>query len=266
MTVAMMRFRSMRLKELSYNSVNTDPAERRATMQIVDALWSGARGLSFRRRCAGPEDDLIEWFLDQDLVRIPVGHRVTVFREPRLPSGFPDLVMVLWKEEVARLWNPSRASLLNSDLRLMHLLTSSGPQTSEAIEAIFPDWERPLARLEEAGMVRMSQELWEHHSLEIVFAATQIIAVEAKIKEWRGALAQAHLNTWFASHSCILIPRVPRNSTLLQDAREMGVTVFAQEQTTCALNSSLESAPRSYVSWLFNDWAWRAAEHQAAGR
>jgi hypothetical protein len=23
-----------------------------------------------------------------------------------------------------------------------------------------------------------------------------------------------------------------------------------------------EAAPRSYISWLFNDWAWRAARQQ----
>jgi hypothetical protein len=113
-------------------------------------------------------------------------------------------------------------------------------------------------------MVRMCEQHWENHSLDIVFAATQIIAVEAKMKEWRSALAQAHLNTWFTSHSWVLVPRVPRNSTLLQDARELGVTVLAQEQATCVLNSNLDETPRSYVSWIFNDWAWRAAEHQAA--
>jgi hypothetical protein len=254
------------VEELSYNRGHGVSTQWRTAMQIVDELWSGAPGLSFRRRCSGPEDVLIEWFLEQELVRVPPGHRVTVFREPRLASGFPDLVIVLWKERVAKQWSPARASLLPCDLRLMHLLTSSGPQTEEAIETIFPDWERPLARLEEAGMVRMCEEQWEHHSLDIVFAATQIIAVEAKMKEWRSALAQAHLNTWFASESCVLVPRVPRNSTLLQDARELGVTVFAQEQATCVLYRSLCGTPRSYVSWLFNDWAWRAAEHQAASR
>ena len=94
-------------------------------------------------------------------------------------------------------------------------------------------------------MVRLYEEHWEHHSMDMIFAATQIIAVEAKIKEWRGALAQAHLNTWFASHSCVLVPRIPRNSTLIQDARELGVSVFAQEQAACALSPSPESAPRS---------------------
>jgi len=234
-------------------------------MQIVDAPLrspGGARDLSFRRRCPGPEDVLVDWFLGQELLRVPRGHRITVFREPRLPSGFPDLVVVIWSEAVAMEWTPARASLLPSDLRLMQLLTSSGPQTSAAIRTLFPDHGRVLARLLEAGMIRTSLERWEAESLDTVFAATQIIAIEAKVKEWRSALDQAHLNTWFASLSCVLVPRVPRNSTLLQDARELGVTVFAQEQMSCAVNMPAEVAPRSYISWLFNDWAWRAARQE----
>jgi hypothetical protein len=230
-------------------------------MQIIDFLWRGAAGPSFRRRNSGPEEELIDWFLDQDLVRIPAGHRATVFREPRLTSGFPDLVIVLWKQDVAKSWSPSRASLLKDDLRLMHLLACSGPQTADSIRALFPAWERPLARLEAAGMVRLSDEHWEHDPLDRIFAATHIIAIEAKVKEWRSALEQAYLNTWFASLSCVLVPRVPRSSTLLQDAKELGLTVFTKEQATCILELDTDPKPRSYVSWLFNDWAWRAAEH-----
>jgi hypothetical protein len=232
-------------------------------MQIIDSFSSGSNGFAFRRRCGGPEDQLIDWFLDQQFVRIPAGYRATVFREPRLASGFPDLVIVLWNEAVAQLWRPARASLAASDLRIMHFLVSAGPQTSGAVSSVFPNPQRGLARLEEAGMVSLHEGRWNHSSLETIFAATQIIAIEAKMKEWREALAQAHLNTWFASHSCVLVPRIPRNSTLLQDARDLDLTVFAQEQSACAINHSHEAVPRSYVSWLFNDWAWRAAENAA---
>ncbi|MGO9262628.1 MAG: hypothetical protein ACLQU1_41065 [Bryobacteraceae bacterium] len=230
-------------------------------MQTIDAtLLRGAKGPSFRRRCPGPEETLIDWFLEQELVRVPRGHRATVFREPRLPSGFPDLVIVIWREAVAREWNPVRASLLAPDLRLMHWLTSSGPQDPSAVAALFPDSTRALERLERAGMVRKVEGRWKNQSLSAVFAATQIIAVEAKMKEWRSALGQAHLNTWFASHSCVLVPRVPRHSTLLQDAHELGLTVFDQEQASYNLTEQRSFAPRSYVSWLFNDWAWRASQ------
>ena len=229
-------------------------------MQVVDAeLSTRAQGLLFRRSPSGPEQVLVDWFLQQDLVRVPRGHRVTVFREPRLPSGFPDLVIVIWKEAVTSRWKPSRASLTATDLRLAHLLTRSGPQTEDTLKAMFSTWKETLDRLAEAGMIRKTRRFWQIQSLDAVFAAKEIIAVEAKMKEWRSALEQAYLNTWFASRSAILVPHIPRGSTLLHDADELGVTVVAQENPTCALAVPEERIPRSYVSWLFNEWAWRTA-------
>jgi hypothetical protein len=114
-------------------------------------------------------------------------------------------------------------------------------------------------------MIRKARRFWQAQSLDTVFAATEIIAVEAKMREWRSALDQAHLNTWFASQSTILVPRIPRGSALLRDANERGVTVVAQESPTCALAARDEQMPRSYVSWLFNEWAWRMALPAEAG-
>jgi len=229
-------------------------------MQVVEAGPSTKTpGLLFRRTPCGPEQALVNWFLQQDLVRVPRGHRATVFREPRLPSGFPDLVIVIWREAVALHWKPSRASLTATDLRLVHFLTRSGPQTEDVLKAMFSAWREALDRLAEAAMIRKIRRSWRVQSLDTVFAATEIIAVEAKMREWRSALEQAHLNTWFASQSAILVPRIPRGSTLLHDADDLGVTVVAQENPTCALAATDELNPRSYVSWLFNEWAWQMA-------
>jgi hypothetical protein len=228
---------------------------------VVDAHRSPSTpGLSFRRLKAGPEQDLLDWFLERDLVRVPRGHNVTVFREPRLPSGFPDLVIVIWKDSVARQWNSGRAALTPSDLRLMHFLGNEGSKSTEQLRVFFSAAvERQLERLAEAAMVRSVYGCWQARSLNATFAASHIIAVEAKISEWRAALDQAHLNTWFASESCVLVPRVPRDSGLLREAGELGVRVLAKESDCWDIQDRSRSKPRSYVSWLFNDWAWRAA-------
>jgi hypothetical protein len=231
-------------------------------MDIVDARLGSlisTKGLTFRRRSSGPEDTLVDWFLEQELVHVPPGHRATAFREPRVPSGFPDLVVVIWDQAKAMQWTEERAHVLPSDFRIMQFLAWDGPQNREAIAALFPNYERSLERLSAARMVRMVEERWEAETLDAVFAATQIIAIEAKMREWRSALDQAHVNTWFASLSCVLVPRVPKNSTLLEDARELGIIVFEQEASACALIPNEAAGPRSYVSWLFNDWAWSAA-------
>ena len=230
-------------------------------MLVVDTLQATSQlGLSFRKRREGPEQELIDWFLEQQIITVPRGHRMTVFREPRLPSGFPDLVIVIWNESVARPWKTSREALGASDLRLMHYLANEGPTTLDDLRSIFaPQVEKRLERLTEAAMVRTSNGRWLARSLATTFAASHIIAVEAKISQWKAALEQAHLNTWFASQSFILVPRIPRNSELLRDADNLGVTVLARESTHFNLQDAARSRPKSYVSWMFNDWAWRAA-------
>ncbi len=111
-------------------------------------------------------------------------------------------------------------------------------------------------------MIRKSRRGWQNRPLSAIFAATRIVAVEAKIRDWRKALEQAHLNTWFASQSCVLVPKISRNSTMLQDAQELGVTVLTQQPAGWKLKTAQPQRPRSYVSWLLNDWAWKAAVQQ----
>jgi len=235
--------------------------EQTNRVQVVDRRASHRSiGLSFRHAKDGPELDLINWFLDQRLVSLPRGHRLTVFREPRLPSGFPDLVLVIWKESIAKQWTEERAGLTHVHLRLMHYLATEGPTSVDHLSSIFcTTVDAPLERLEQASMIRLAKGRWRANSLATTFAATRIVAIEAKIAEWKAALDQAHINTWFASESCVLVPRVPRHSALLHHAQERGVTVLAKEGNELQQWAPSFSGPRSYVSWLFNEWAWRAA-------
>jgi hypothetical protein len=46
---------------------------------------------SFRSKRVGPELDLIEDFLQKSNFQVPRGCNITIFREPRIESGFPDL-------------------------------------------------------------------------------------------------------------------------------------------------------------------------------
>jgi hypothetical protein len=98
----------------------------------VTLVASGALGIgtSFRRQRGGPERALIDWFLGNDSVRVPSGCRLTIFQEPRLESGFADLVIVFWRERQTWEWNPARAKLTSEDIRLLHYLHHNGPAGS----------------------------------------------------------------------------------------------------------------------------------------
>ena len=233
------------------------------SITIIDhsSTLSAQTRARFRRSSPGPETDLVEWFLVNWKVRVPKGCQLTIFREPHLESGYPDLVLVNWHVETASQWDPSRAQVTPRDLRLMQFLALQGPTPEERLVASFGrSTTAILNRLEAASMVKMVRKVWRASPLARTFAVREIIAVEAKMTRCRVALQQASLNTWFASSSYILLPNIPAGSRYLETAKQEGVGIWAksghgEDQRT----TGRQDLPRSYASWLFNEWAWRAS-------
>jgi hypothetical protein len=223
---------------------------------VEDGIGAGSITASFRRRRPGPETELVDWFLNAWPVRAPKGCRVTVYREPRLESGFPDLVLVVWDIEAARHWRPVRAKLTQIDIRLMHYILNAGSSSFKSLTTVFSKRaKRSLEKLEEARMVRQVGENWQPCCMSEVYAVKHIVAVEAKINDWAVAIQQASLNTWFASSSYVLVPHLPRKSHILRDASSRGVGVWTRSETPtpCTIPAT-KRLPLSYASWLFNEW------------
>jgi hypothetical protein len=226
----------------------------------VTLLAAGALGVgtSFRRQRGGPERALIDWFLGDIPVRIPSGCRMTIFQEPRLESGFPDLVMVFWRERPTWEWNRARSKLTSKDIRLLHYLYHNGPAALPFLERFFDrSVATQLGRLEEAQVALYRSGTWRVRPLNKIFAVQQIIAIEAKIDDLRGGLHQAVLNTWFASTSYLLTPHVPRSEEFLDKASALGVGLWSRK-LGITHQPRPGVVPRSYASWLFNEWVWKA--------
>jgi hypothetical protein len=227
---------------------------------VVDSSGGGALGgPSFRSLRLGPEGELLERFLRAPLFAVPSGCEAVVFREPRLPSGFPDLVIVIWNRKKTVRWLPAREELTREDVRIAHYMYNKGPCTDKQLKAIFTSSvSKNIERLDAAGVVRVDGLTWQLLPMANVFAAQQIIAVEAKISEWKVGLEQAVLNTWFASESYMLVPSVSSRSSLLDRAKALGIGVWAKDHTPVKPDRA-QRLPSSYASWLFNEWAWRAS-------
>lgn len=217
-------------------------------------------GARFRKTRPGPELDLVESFLQAMPLHIPQGCRATVFREPRLESGFPDLVIVVWREEVTRGWRLERVSLEVRDLRLMHFLYKTRRAcATELVVRFGRHTTGSIERLHDAAMIRLVGAHWTPCALRRSFAALKIIAVEAKVGKWAEVLNQAHLNKWFASKSYVLVPNSPSQAQLA-DAARFGIGVCSlDDRQVREVASESTRLPRSYASWILNDWAWRSA-------
>jgi hypothetical protein len=218
-------------------------------------------GAIFRQTRPGPERKLVEHFLEELPLSVPRGCNTTVFCEPRIESGFPDLVIVLWSTAVAKTWRRSRVHLVTDDFRLIHYLHQAGPLLEEDLrKRLLKPVARNLARLEAADMAYCVGHIWRPRPLYKSFAARRIIAIEAKVSEWTRALGQAVQNTWFASDSFVLLPKRIHAKAIPPSARSFGVRICAPGDMLSYKNKAASSClPRSYASWLFNEWAWRFA-------
>jgi len=225
---------------------------------------SAPEGVVFRRTLRGPEQELVDGFISVMPLVHAADSRVTVLREPGLESGFPDLVIVVWRDARTIAWDESRLALVPEDLRLMHFVFQRRRAAHSELEDYFGSRfaRYSIARLHDAGLVRPAGQAWFPCAFERAFAATKIIAIEAKIGKWGDVLSQARLNTWFASKSYVLVPRVSEEQ--IRDAQRFGIGVLSPEQDGVReWGASTAPLPRSYASWVVNDLVWRASKEHS---
>jgi len=222
---------------------------------------SAPDGAVFRRTAPGPERELVERFIpEMPLVHAP-DSRVTVLREPGLESGFPDLVIVVWRAGRTAEWGEARLNLVPEDLRLMHYIFQRRRAAQFELDQHFGSrvGRHAIDRLHGAGLIRRAGLAWFPCAFERIFAATKIVAIEAKIGKWTDALNQARLNTWFASKSYVLVPRASQEQVV--EAKRLGIGVLVPVSGGITeWPAATSPLPRSYASWVMNDLAWRASQ------
>jgi hypothetical protein len=223
---------------------------------------SAESGLFLRKQTVGPEKHLVVEYLEEQLPLSPRGQRRTIFVEPRIDSGFPDAVVVYWNLSTAMHWTEARRHLTKIDIRIAHFLALSGARSTEELQPFFSvNINRCLERLTVAGLVRRTAQVWRLRSLKEIFAVRRLIAIEAKMENWRDGLDQAFQNTWFSSESYLLLPQMPKAMKLRQRSRSLGVGIRTRKQWLDSLEDTarIDRIPKSYASWLFNEWVWRIA-------
>lgn len=224
------------------------------TLLASDPL--GLRGIaSFRRPIRGPEDALVSAFIEHLPFRPEKGHEHALFREPRLELRAPDLIYVTWRADVVRSWPQGRTRLHGAHFKILQQLHTL-PRAARVLAAKPPAATRGLLDdLELAGLLSWRNSRVQLLPLHRAFAATRIVAVEAKIKEWRRVTDQAFANTWFASESYVLAPKPPRDERTLPRAKALGLGVWLQGDSPRRLIAPRRyPLPASFASWQVNNW------------
>lgn len=214
--------------------------------------------MSFRSSRPGPEAQLVQQFLREAQLRAFPDCRITVFKEPKLDSAYPDIVLVAWRPSVTRTWRPERKNINASDLRLLQHLVACGVQADADLVRLFgTGYKSRVERLQLADLVLRVGNSWRAKPLSSIFAAVAIVAIEAKMGDWGTALQQAFLNTWFASNSYVLVPGSKVKDKLTTAASAQGIGILNTDSRLSFTRSRM--IPRSYASWQMNEWAWRAS-------
>ncbi len=230
-----------------------------ARAQVVDTGIPA--GPFLRTPTAGPELELVYRYLAKPLGVSNADWAQVAFVEPRIESGFPDIVLVQWDTHVTRHWPKERISLSTADIRLLHTFyqfsncslappSIRGRKQLEAIE-----------RLAAADVLTYQNGDVRLRPLYEIFAVRRLISIEAKVTDMRSGLEQAIRNTWFASESYLLTPQLPRSTDVIKDAARFGIGLITIDMSpdVTPIPARCETLPKSYVSWQFNEWAWRSS-------
>lgn len=234
-------------------------------MNITEINGGNERiGLLARNGANGPEKELIDSFMKYipQCIHWQKG-AVAIFHEPRLETGFPDLVIVQYLPEVLELWVAARNALNPIDLKILHYLSTVQGADASTLKATLGMTPRSLLssieRLLDAGLINCSKTKWKAKELNHIFAVRSIIAVEAKVKNWSDAFHQSQLNLWFASEAYILSPVEKPSQSIVNRSHDLGIGIFLLNgnHVRRAQGPRKNDIPSSYGSWLFNEWIGR---------
>lgn len=224
--------------------------------------------MRFKKRTEGPESILVNNFLSvYKKNNSSIDKEFTIFTEPFTGSGFPDLVIVQWDDIKIKKWHPERSNLRNIDLKILHhMMTNRNNFTFESLQEQLgysnKKLECSLEKLSSASLVRhLKNDTFRVCSKNDAFYVKSIIAIEAKIRNWKNAFVQAETNFWFASESYVLLPGESLRNSIIDKAAESpaGLLSYCNNNYDIISKSERRSMPVSYCSWIFNEYVGKNA-------
>jgi hypothetical protein len=226
-------------------------------------------GLFTRNNTYGDEYTLVEQFIDyycSSFRRNNKKMRLAVFVEPRIDSGFPDVVFASYLPSILDNWSNEREKLDVADLKVLSYLSGNGREKGEMIITKLGFSEKQaissLEKLMDAKLVTYRAGGWQIRKLRDIFNIKKLIAVEAKLSDVSGVVDQSYINTRFASHSYALINSTNPASETKKRFAEYGIGLYSGgSRFKKQVEAKRYTLPSSYVSFQFNEWIGRAISH-----
>jgi hypothetical protein len=215
----------------------------------------------FRQPTHGPELDIVNMYCEEHLASLGVNESLSIFLEPKINTGFPDIVAVFWDKKVSHKWPEARANLTSSDMAIVHHVNLTGHFPVEQLVKRFGTRKTSemMLRLSDSQVAEVKSDEILRKPLSNTFAVKRIVAIEAKVRDWSKGLEQAFQNTLFASESYLLLESLPNSQKLFRNAERLGVGILDKNRSVTQpyLRSKVGLLPTSHAAWLFNEWAWK---------
>jgi hypothetical protein len=227
-------------------------------------------GLYTRPATLGDEYLLVEQFIEYYCHSFTRSNRKTqlaVFVEPRIESGFPDVVFASYLPSITDNWSDEREALDIYDLKLLSYLCGATEITGNKMisKLGFPERQTltSLEKLMDAKLVTYRDRSWRVRNMRDVFSLTKLIAVEAKLNNISKVVEQTHLNTWFASHSYALTNSTHPQGETVRTFSRYGIGLYCKgKQFRRVVEAKQHTLPSSYLSFQFNEWIGKSIAHQ----
>jgi hypothetical protein len=217
-------------------------------------------GLIARTPTHGPELDLVMGFISAYVENFIDENRgkhmnLAVFLEPRIDSGYPDIVFAHYLPSIIDNWSAGRERLNNHDikayLRLRHPDINYGfPKKAD---------DRSLKKLIDADFVTHDHDKgWQARRIQDMFGISELIAVEAKINGIGPAIDQAILNALFASRSFVLSGASRPSAKTKETCARLGLGLYARPFQKLVEAKRHDLLDSGYVPFKFNEWICKA--------
>lgn len=227
-------------------------------------------GLYTRQVTFGEEYSLVKQFIDyycHIFKQNNKQNKLAVFVEPRIDSGFPDVVFASYLPTIIDNWSDNRDALNVFDLKMLsYLYTIKNTQGAELITKLgFPEKQviTSLEKLLDAKLISRRKCSWHICARRDVFSLTKLVAVEAKLNDIRKVVEQTYINTRFVSQSYALINSMYPQSKTKKIFSKYGIGLYCKDSKfRKVIEAKPFSFPSNYLSFQFNEWIGKTIAYQ----
>lgn len=217
-----------------------------------------------RKPTVGPELELTNQFITSMVKNYKNKNcNLALFIEPKISSGYPDVVIAEYNPKIIDNWTEKRTTLGTSELALLSMLYSNEVVSFQKnINSTYPNNRNILSSIEkllDCKMIDRKNGQWVLINKHKLFTISKLIAIEAKINNWQTALTQAMLNIGYANQSFILSNvKNPKESTI-EMIKEHGIGIYNIQEEQAKLISEAKKFPmaNNKTVWQFNEWIGR---------